>query len=154
MGVNKVIFADIPNYYWHTGIDAKVKGTWNLYNTLQLSCQVLQLDFFLLTSSVSGSVGTAAESNYCADNHFLDLFAGYLRSQGLPAVSIGIGMIPEVGYLHDNPDGIIGAEFRTWLYQNLMAEIPLSMLLGTTCHIKDLKEHSADWVGGTCVRMT
>ncbi|RYP14556.1 hypothetical protein DL765_006289 [Monosporascus sp. GIB2] len=70
----------MPNKYWHTAIDP---------------------------SSVSASVGTATESNYCAGNHFLDLLARYRRAQGRPAMAIGFGMIPEIGYLHDNPE--IGA---------------------------------------------
>lgn len=94
----------MPNEHWHTGIDPKVKGTWNLHNTVQASGRGGNLEFFLLTSSVSGSVGTATESNYCAGNHFLDNFARYLRNQGVPAVSVGLGMISEVGYLHDNPE--------------------------------------------------
>lgn len=62
------------------------------------------LDFFLLTSSVSGTVGTATESNYCAANGFLDAFARWRRAQGLSCVSVGLGMISEVGYLHENPE--------------------------------------------------
>ena len=62
------------------------------------------LDFFLMTSSITGSVGMATESNYCAANYFLDQFARHRRSLGLPAVSVGLGMISEVGYLHDNPE--------------------------------------------------
>jgi hypothetical protein len=62
------------------------------------------LDFFLLTSSVSGTVGTATESNYCSANGFLDAFAKWRRSRGQPCVSIGLGMISEVGYLHENPE--------------------------------------------------
>ena len=104
MGLNEAIFADMPNSYWHTGIDPKVQGTWNLYNKLRSGDRDSQLDFFLLTSSVSGSVGTATECNYCAGNHFLDLFARHLRGRGLPAVSLGLGMISEVGYLHENPE--------------------------------------------------
>ena len=92
------------NEYWHTGIDPKVQGTWHLHNSLRASGRDSKLDFFLMTSSISGSVGTATESNYCAGNHFLDLFARYRRSQGLPAVSVGLGMISEVGYLHENPE--------------------------------------------------
>ena len=57
-----------------------------------------------MTSSVSGSVGTATESNYCSANYFLDVFARYCRSVGVPAVSVGLGMISEVGYLHENPE--------------------------------------------------
>ena len=92
----------MSNKYWHTGIDPKVQGSWNLHNALK--GQDRDLEFFLMTSSVSGSVGTATESNYCAGNHFLDHFARYRRSLGLPALSIGLGMISEVGYLHDNPE--------------------------------------------------
>src|SRR6266480_7141053 len=92
----------MENRYWHTGIDPKVKGTWNIHKALKGHDS--ELDFFLMTSSISGSVGTATESNYCAGNYFLDLFARYRRSLGLPAVSVGLGMISEVGYLHDNPE--------------------------------------------------
>ncbi|KAJ5952075.1 uncharacterized protein N7479_010488 [Penicillium vulpinum] len=104
MGLNEAIFSVMSNKYWHTGIDPKVQGSWNLYNSLEKGARGSQLDFFLLTSSVSGSVGTATESNYCAANHFLDQFSRFLRSQGCPAVSVGLGMISEVGYLHDNPE--------------------------------------------------
>ncbi|CAK4032116.1 polyketide synthase [Lecanosticta acicola] len=104
MGLNEAIFSNMSNKYWHTGIDPKVQGTWHLYNSLKAVGGEGSLDFFLFTSSVSGSVGTATESNYCAANHVLDQFARYLRRQGLPAVSVGLGMISEVGYLHDNPE--------------------------------------------------
>jgi hypothetical protein len=63
----------MPNKYWHTGIDPKVQGTWNIHNSLKGHDK--DLDFFLLTSSISGSVGTATEANYCAANYFLDNFA-------------------------------------------------------------------------------
>lgn len=57
-----------------------------------------------MTSSISGTVGTATESNYCSGNAFLDSFARYRRSLGLTAISIGFGMISEVGYLHEHPE--------------------------------------------------
>ncbi|CAG8953714.1 hypothetical protein HYFRA_00006603 [Hymenoscyphus fraxineus] len=104
MGLNEALFTSMSNEYWHTGIDPKVQGTWNLHNSLRASGRDTNLEFFLLTSSISGSVGTATEANYCAANHFLDMFARYRRAQGLPAVSLGLGMISEVGYLHENPE--------------------------------------------------
>lgn len=104
MGLNEAIFSAMSNKYWHTGIDPKVHGSWNMLRSLKKDSRESALDFFLMTSSVSGSVGTATEANYCAGNHFLDHFARHLRSQGLPAVAIGFGMISEVGYLHDNPE--------------------------------------------------
>ncbi|KAF3402032.1 Polyketide synthase-nonribosomal peptide synthetase [Penicillium rolfsii] len=102
MGLNEAIFSVMPNKHWHSGIDPKVHGTWNLHNAIK--GKDLELEFFLMTSSVSGSVGTATESNYCSGNFFLDMFARYRRAQGLPAQAIGLGMISEVGYLHDNPE--------------------------------------------------
>lgn len=94
----------MTNKQWRDAIDPKVHGTWYLYNSLRESNRASKLDFFLLTSSISGSVGTATESNYCAANHFLDLFARHCRHQGVPAVAVGLGMISEVGYLHENPE--------------------------------------------------
>lgn len=92
----------MPNKHWHSGIDPKVHGSWNLHNAIKGKDS--ELEFFLMTSSVSGSVGTATESNYCSGNFFLDMFARHRRAQGLPAQAVGLGMISEVGYLHDNPE--------------------------------------------------
>ncbi|KAL7931844.1 polyketide synthase [Trichoderma chlorosporum] len=102
MGLSEALFSVMTNEAWHTGIQPKWKGSWNLHNALE--GHDAELDFFLLTSSISGSCGTATESNYCSANGFLDSFARWRRSQGKPAVSVGLGMISEVGYLHENPE--------------------------------------------------
>ncbi|PHH80580.1 hypothetical protein CDD80_839 [Ophiocordyceps camponoti-rufipedis] len=102
MGLKEALFTTMTNDAWHIGIQPKWKGTWNLHNALGGHDD--SLDFFLMTSSLSGSCGTATESNYCAANGFLDAFARWRRSQGKPAVSLGLGMISEVGYLHENPE--------------------------------------------------
>jgi NAD(P)-dependent dehydrogenase (short-subunit alcohol dehydrogenase family) len=104
MGLNEALFSAMSNKFWHTGIDPKVHGTWHLHRSIEKHGSISSLDFFLLTSSVSGSVGTATEGNYCAANHFLDRFARHLRNKGCPAVAVGLGMISEIGYLHDNPE--------------------------------------------------
>lgn len=104
MGLHEALFCRMTNKAWHTGIQPKWRGTWNLHNSLSADDLDKHMDFFLLTSSISGSVGTATESNYCSANGFLDAFARWRRSQGKPAVSVGLGMISEVGYLHENPD--------------------------------------------------
>ncbi|KAK4694495.1 hypothetical protein P7C71_g3103, partial [Lecanoromycetidae sp. Uapishka_2] len=87
---------------WHTGIDPKLHGCWNLQNAIKGKDE--KLDFFFMTSSVSGSIGQAAQANYCAANHSLDMFARYRNALGLPAIAVGFGMVSEVGYLHENPD--------------------------------------------------
>ncbi|RDA93312.1 hypothetical protein CP533_2039 [Ophiocordyceps camponoti-saundersi (nom. inval.)] len=102
MGLKEALFTTMTNNAWHIGIQPKWRGTWNLHHALQGHDE--DLDFFLLTSSLSGSCGTATESNYCAANGFLDAFARWRRAQGKPAISLGLGMISEVGYLHENPE--------------------------------------------------
>ncbi|KAI9789487.1 MAG: Type I Iterative PKS [Peltula sp. TS41687] len=102
MGLHEALFTNMTNKAWHTGIQPKWRGTWNIHEALEGKDD--QLDFFLLTSSVSGSVGTATESNYCSANGFLDAFSRYRQSLGKPICSLGLGMISEVGYLHENPE--------------------------------------------------
>lgn len=104
MGLHEGIFSSMTSDAWHTAIQPKVTGTWNLNAALEAGGHDANLDFFLLLSSVSGSVGTATESNYCAANCFLDAFASWRHAHGKPAMSLGLGMISEVGYLHENPE--------------------------------------------------
>ena len=96
------LFSQMSAESWHAGISAKVQGAWNLHNALNTVAK--NVDFFLMISSVSGSVAQVAQANYSAANHFLDTFARYRQSLGLPAISVALGMISDVGYLADNPE--------------------------------------------------
>ncbi|OTA96139.1 hypothetical protein M434DRAFT_28226 [Hypoxylon sp. CO27-5] len=104
MGLDEALWSSMSHASWHTSIAPKVRGSWNLHNALGKDGRDSLLDFFILTSSVAGTTGTATESNYCAANSFLDAFARYRNRLGRPAISIGYGMIAEVGYLHEHPD--------------------------------------------------
>ena len=104
MGLSEALWSSMEHSSWHTSIAPKVRGSWNLHNALEKDGRDAQLDFFILTSSISGTVGTATESNYCAANSFLDAFARHRNRLGRPAISIGYGMIAEVGYLHEHPE--------------------------------------------------
>lgn len=96
------LFTTMTNPQWRAAMLPKVIGTWNIHNAIR--GKESELDFFLMTSSISGSVGVATEANYCASNYFLDMFARFRLSQGLPATTIGLGMISQIGYLHEHPD--------------------------------------------------
>ncbi len=82
---------------FHTTISNKVQGTWNLHNASLLQKQ--PLDFFTLLSSISGVVGQKGQANYAAANVFMDAFATYRQSLSLPAHSIDLGVIEDVGYV-------------------------------------------------------
>lgn len=100
--LQEALWSSMSPNSWLTATEPKVKGAWNLHHALKEKTQ--NPDFFLMTSSISGSLGAATESNYCAANCFLDSFAQYRTSLGLPSTSVSLGMISDVGYLHENPD--------------------------------------------------
>ena len=82
---------------YHATLSNKVTGTWNLHHaSLDLK---KPLKFFTLLSSVSGVIGQKGQANYSAANVFLDAFASYRLAQGLPAHSVNLGVIEDVGYV-------------------------------------------------------
>ncbi|KAJ5446897.1 hypothetical protein N7445_001718 [Penicillium cf. griseofulvum] len=81
---------------YHTAIRPKVQGTWNLHRASEL--HKTPLAFFTLLSSTSGIVGNKGQANYAAANTFLDAFAGYRHELGLPANTVDLGLIEDVGY--------------------------------------------------------
>ncbi len=62
----------------------KVAGTWNLHRATLGD----HLAFFVLASSRTALVGAPGQSDYTAANAFLNAFARYRASLGLPALSI------------------------------------------------------------------
>lgn len=72
---------------------AKVAGAWNLH----LATRAMDLQAFVLFSSVSALVGPPGQGNYAAGNAFLDGLAAHRRAAGLPALSINWGPWGEVG---------------------------------------------------------
>lgn len=102
MVLDESIFTTMSHQQWSNAMNPKVLGAWNIHTAIK--GKEGGLDFFLMASSIAGSIPVATESNYSASNSFLDMFARYRRNAGLPATSIGFGMISQVGYLHEHPD--------------------------------------------------
>lgn len=80
---------------WTTVVAPKVRGTWVLHKAA-LAAGV-DLDFFVLFSSLSGVLGQAGQANYSGANTFLDAFVQYRAGLGLAASSVDIGVVMDIG---------------------------------------------------------
>ncbi|SYX84230.1 type I polyketide synthase [Paenibacillus alvei] len=76
----------------------KVWGSFHLHHALQDE----SLDFFVMMSSISSVVGNMGQANYAAANYFMNRFAAYRRSLGMPAMSICWGPWEEAGMATSN----------------------------------------------------
>ncbi|KAL2703944.1 Highly reducing polyketide synthase ClaI [Penicillium crustosum] len=82
---------------FHQTISSKVKGAWNIHHAAAEQDKSQSLEFFTMLSSISGVVGQKGQANYAAANVFLDSFAAYRCSLGLPAHSLDLGVVDAIG---------------------------------------------------------
>lgn len=80
--------------------NTRVKGCYNLHHSLQ----EIDLEFFIMLSSACGTFGNPGQCNYAASSTFLDTFARYRQTLGLPASTIDIGFVENIGYVSRKPE--------------------------------------------------
>ncbi|KAI2617417.1 putative polyketide synthase [Hypoxylon sp. NC1633] len=83
---------------WKTSVEPKVLGATNLHSVLSET----PLDFFLMTSSVSGTLGTPGQANYAAANSYLDSLARNRVFSNKAATSVVLPMVLGVGVVAEN----------------------------------------------------
>lgn len=69
----------------------KAQGAWNLHEAT-FACGA-ELDFFLMLSSISSTLGLIGQVNYAAANYFQDALARYRQQIDLPATSVNLGVL-------------------------------------------------------------
>lgn len=85
---------------WTTSTRPKVNGARNLHEALGDT----ELDFFVMTSSTSGTLGTPGQANYAAGNAYLDSLAQHRIAEGKVGVSLVLPMVLGVGYVAEHPE--------------------------------------------------
>jgi len=94
-----ISFDKISIQRWRESMAAKVQGTRNLHK----ATLGIQLDFFVMTTSLESVFALATQSAYTAANVFQDAFARYRRRLGLPASTVSFGFVSDVGSLATDP---------------------------------------------------
>jgi acyl transferase domain-containing protein/NADPH:quinone reductase-like Zn-dependent oxidoreductase/NAD(P)-dependent dehydrogenase (short-subunit alcohol dehydrogenase family) len=90
---------------FETPLHAKVAGAWALHEFTRER----RLDFFILYSSIAGTLGSAGQANHAAANAFMDALAEHRRAIGLPGLSIAWGAWSEIGAAADRGIGAMAA---------------------------------------------
>ena len=85
---------------WLAVVQPKHQGAWNIHKAFLNQ----KLDFFIMLSSISAVIGNRGQAAYAAANCFLDEFAHYRASQGLPGTSINLGVVKEIGHVAERPE--------------------------------------------------
>lgn len=110
---------------------SKALGAWNLH----LLTKDLQLDHFVMYSSVANLVGNSRQAAYSAANGFLNGLAHRRQSMGLPGTSVNWGAISDVGVVAQDEKleqflrytglrGISSTEGLEVLRQGLSRQVP------------------------------
>ncbi|KAF3765315.1 hypothetical protein M406DRAFT_67771 [Cryphonectria parasitica EP155] len=88
---------------WEQTLQPKVSGTNNLCRAFS-GHETTTLDFFIILSSSVGVIGNYGQGNYAASSTFQDAIAHHYASSpnGLPIVTIDLGMILGAGYVAEN----------------------------------------------------
>lgn len=84
---------------WNTAITSKAISSWNLHKTLPSG-----MDFFIMLSSVSSSIGPISMSSYAGANSYQDGLARHRISIGEKATALNPGVLHDIGFVTEFTD--------------------------------------------------
>jgi len=85
--LDDALLADLTEDRFAAVLRPKVEGGWNLHR----ATRDLELDFFMLFSSIAAPFGAPGQAAYAFANAYLEGLARHRRAQGLPATAIHWG---------------------------------------------------------------
>lgn len=92
-----IVYENMSFEDWKVAVNPKTHGSWNLHCLLPKG-----MDFFILTSSISGIMGQATQINYASGNTYQDALAKYRLARGEKAVSLDLGILATGGLVSHN----------------------------------------------------
>ncbi|KAI5776257.1 hypothetical protein EDC01DRAFT_715178 [Geopyxis carbonaria] len=135
MALDDTLYSTMSLEQFHTTIRCKVHGTINVHEATLAH----DLDFFLMTSSISSMFGIATQSNYGCANSFQDAFARHRHSLGLPVTCLNLGLVLDIGFVSQFP------ETEKRLQRNGLAGIPEHEYLAMMEEALRPQEAERDW---------
>nr|A0A2Z5TM64.1 RecName: Full=Polyketide synthase-nonribosomal peptide synthetase hybrid himA; Short=PKS-NRPS hybrid synthetase himA; AltName: Full=Himeic acid biosynthesis cluster protein A [Aspergillus japonicus]BBA91557.1 polyketide synthase-nonribosomal peptide synthetase [Aspergillus japonicus] len=102
------LFADMPVESLQKALAPKVLGSQNLHDVFS----DVDLDFFVMFSSLTGVPGNQGQSNYTAANMFMAGLAAQRRKAGQAASVLDIGMVSGIGYINRTDGAKIYANLK------------------------------------------
>ncbi|KAI2818138.1 hypothetical protein CBS115989_5450 [Aspergillus niger] len=134
-----ISFDKMTEAQFNQGMAAKVFGVKHLHD----ATTSIPLDFFAMTSSLGTVYAFPTQSTYLAANNYLDYFARYRRRLGLPATTVALGFINDLGPLTNDPvtvnlfvrakgQTMTGAQVVRMLEPAFVNEQPNALWLGHT----------------------
>ncbi|KAG9258509.1 polyketide synthase [Emericellopsis atlantica] len=135
MVLHDILFEKMTFDDYNTVIQPKVSGAWNLHSSLLQH----ELDFFIMLSSAAGTIGNKGQAAYSAGNTFMNAFAQYRLRKRLPATSIDLAAVSDVGYLAENAEkkdlvmSSIGSGAVSELELHALLAAAISNKMATSC---------------------
>ncbi|KAK2057597.1 ketoacyl-synt-domain-containing protein [Colletotrichum caudatum] len=111
MVLQDAMFEGMSHQGYTAAVRPKALGALNLDSALGGA----DLDFFVMTSSISAVLGNPGQSNYSAANSLLDALALRRRAAGQVAASLALPMVLDVGVVAES-DGLEASLRRKGLY--------------------------------------
>lgn len=106
LSLHDAFLQDMPHAAFTATTQPRVRGTLNLHAALRaLPPAKAPLDFVLLLSSWTATLGSPGQSNYTASSAFLDAFARHARVRfRMPVAALSLGQICDVGVVSERAE--------------------------------------------------
>ncbi|KAJ4422361.1 Type I Iterative PKS [Gnomoniopsis sp. IMI 355080] len=138
MVLRDVSFQKMSHQQWQEVLRPKVQGSANLATA---AIEPRHQPFFIMLSSFTAVFGNRTQANYVAACAYQDALAHDLRTRGIHAVSLDLGIMRDVGYLAQHGAtgalkdweqgfGLRGHEMRALLHAAIANQTPTQPITG------------------------